>query len=350
MDLEGIRERLSREEVEAFLISNIVNVRYVSGFTGSSAFILISSKEVLFVTDPRYGEQASSQIPPFYDLVVLKPGERLSSVIKGKGWSSLAVEDSITLAQYNSLKEGLEGVELVAWKGVVETARRIKAPWEVEKMRGAVALAQEAFNRLRGVMRPGVVERDLALELEFVMRKAGAEGVAFPAIVASGPRSALPHGEASSRTIGEEDLVVLDFGARWQGYYSDMTRTLKFGQWRSWERKVCRVVLEAQQAALEVVKPGVEAREVDAVARGVIEKAGYGEFFGHGLGHGVGLEVHEAPSLSPSSRDVLEEGMVFTVEPGIYLPGKGGVRIEDMVYLGLEGPEVLTSLPREVEE
>ena len=349
MALEGIREKLSREKVGAFLVSKLVNVRYLSGFTGSSAFILISSQDLFFVTDPRYGEQASSQIPPSFDLVVLKPGERLSSFIKGKGWSSVAVEDALTLAQYNSLKEGLEGMELVIWKGVVEAARKIKGPWELERIREAVALAQEAFSGLKERMHPGVVEKDFALELEFFMRRRGAEGVAFPFIVASGSRSALPHGEASSKTIDDGDLVVLDFGVRWRGYHSDMTRTLKFGEWQGWERDIYRVVLDAQQAALDAIGPGVEAKEVDAVARRIVEEAGYGEFFGHGLGHGVGLEIHEAPTLSPTSQDVLEEGMVFTVEPGVYLPGKGGVRIEDMVYLGSGGPEVLTSLPKEVE-
>ncbi len=351
MDLGKIRERLFSESLDAFLVTKGENVRYLSGFTGSSAFVLIDKDSVFFVTDPRYQEQASQEIPGEFHLVVLKPGERLSSFIKARGWSSLAVEDSMSLAQFNALQEGLEGkVSLGVWKGVVEEMRRIKAPREVERIKRAVALAQEAFSEVREMLSPGVVERDLALELEFIMRRRGAEGVAFPFIVASGSRSAMPHGEASPKVMEEGDLVVLDFGARWEGYHSDMTRTFHLGPWEGWAREIYEVVLEAQEAALETIGPGVEAREVDAVARKVIEEAGYGDFFGHGLGHGVGLEIHEAPALAPTSKDILEEGMVFTVEPGIYLPGKGGVRIEDMVYLGSGGVEVLTSLPKGVDE
>ncbi len=349
MDLEGIRERLLQDSLEAFLVSKGENIRYLSGFTGSSAFILVGHGTSFFITDPRYEEQASQEVSSGFDLVVLRPGERLSDFIKAKGWTSLAVEDSLSLAQYHALQEGLEGkVTLKVWKGVVEMMRRVKEPWEVEEIKGAVALAQDAYYSVGEMVRPGTVERDLALELEFTMRRRGAEGVAFPFIVASGPRSAMPHGEASERVMEEGDLVVLDFGAKWKGYHSDMTRTFVLGFWKDWAREIYRVVLEAQEAALEAIRPGVMARDVDAVARGIIEEAGYGEYFGHGLGHGVGLEIHEAPALAPTSRDVLEVGVVFTVEPGIYIPGKGGVRIEDLVYLGDHGPELLTDLPKEV--
>jgi Xaa-Pro aminopeptidase len=192
------------------------------------------------------------------------------------------------------------------------------------------------------------VERDFALELEFLMRKSGAEAAAFDFIVASGDRSYLPHGIASSKIIEEGDMVVVDFGARWQGYHSDISRTFKMGEWQPWERDLYKVILEAQEAAIKCLKPGMKACEIDGAARQVIKDAGYGEFFGHGLGHGVGLEIHEKPSLSPASEDILEEGMVFTLEPGIYLPGKGGVRIEDMVYLDSQGPQVITTLEKEV--
>ncbi len=350
MDLETIRERLLREEVEAFLVSKLENVRYLSGFTGSSACVLVTPGDLYFVTDPRYEEQAASQVPPAFQKVILKPGERLSALVKGKGWSTLAVEDSMSLGQYQALKKGLDGGEIRVWRGVIEEQRRVKTPEEVEEIGRAVALAQEAFHKVRGMLKPGVSERDLALELEFVMRRQGAQGVAFPFIVASGPRSAMPHGDASHKVLEDGDLVILDFGARWRGYHSDMTRTFKLGPWRAWEKEVYTVVLEAQEAAMAAIRPGVEAKEVDGVARRIIEEAGYGDYFGHGLGHGVGLEIHEAPTLAPTSEDVLEVGMVFTVEPGIYLPGKGGVRIEDMVFLGPRGPEVLTSLPKGVAE
>jgi len=351
MDLEGIRERLLGDSLDAFLVSKQENIQYLSGFTGSSAFILVGRDTLFFVTDPRYQEQASLQVSPKFDMVILKPGERLSAFIKDSGFRALAVEDSMSLSQYHALQEGLGGeVVLKVWKGVVEGMRRIKDLREVEKIGRAVALAQEAFYAVEDMLRPGMVERDLALELEFTMRRRGAEGVAFPFILASGPRSAMPHGEASDKVLEEGDLVVLDFGARWEGYHSDMTRTFMLGPWKDWAREIYRVVLEAQEAALEVIRPGVEAKEVDAAARGIIQKAGYGDYFGHGLGHGVGLEVHEAPALAPTSRDVLEVGMVFTVEPGIYLPGRGGVRIEDLVYLGEDGLQVLTSLPKEVED
>jgi len=347
MDLKPIRDRLVQGEVEAFLITHLVNVRYLSGFTGSFAALLISPQGALFITDPRYEEQSSQEVSSHFSKVILKPGQRLSQMIGEHGWRSLAVEDTLTLAQYNRLEEALGEVRLVTWSGVVEGLRRRKSPREIDKIRGAVELAQKAYMAVREEIQPGRVERDVALDMEFIMRRTGAQGGGFDFIVASGYRSALPHGSASSKEIQTGDLVILDFGARWEGYHSDMTRTLKVGGWSEWDREIYSLVLEAQEAALGAVKPGMKAQELDTLARRVIEKGGYGEFFGHGLGHGVGLEVHEAPSLSPSSQDILEEGMVFTLEPGIYLPGKGGVRVEDMIYLGSQGPEVLTNLEKE---
>ena len=347
MGLKSIRDRLSKEGVEAFLITHLVNVRYLSGFTGSFAALLISPQEALFITDSRYEEQSSQEVSSRFSKVILKPGQRLSQIIGEHGWRSLAIEDTLTLAQYNRLKEALGEVRLVTWSGVVEGLRKIKSKEEIAKIKKAVELAQKAYLGVKEDIKPGKVERDVALDMEFIMRKAGAQAAAFDFIVASGYRSALPHGTASSKEIQAGDLVILDFGARWEGYHSDITRTLKVGEWSDWGEKIYRLVLEAQEAALEAVKPGMMAKDVDALARRVIEKGGYGGFFGHGLGHGVGLEVHEAPSLSPSSQDILEEGMVFTLEPGIYLPGKGGVRVEDMVYLGPHGPEVLTNLEKE---
>ncbi len=347
MDLKPIRNRLVQVGLEAFLITHLVNVRYLSGFTGSFAALLISSQEALFITDPRYEEQSSQEVSPIFSRVILGPGQKLAQIVDKYGWRSLAVEDTLTLAQYDRLKEALDGVRLVTWSGVVEGLRRRKSTEEVDKIKRAVELAQEAYRTVKGEIQPGRAERDVALDMEFAMRRMGAQGGAFDFVVASGYRSALPHGSASFKEIREGDLVVLDFGARWEGYHSDMTRTLKMGKWGGWEREIYSLVLEAQKAALAAVKVGMEARDLDTLARGIIEKGGYGEFFGHGLGHGVGLEVHEAPSLSLSSQDILEEGMVFTLEPGIYLSGKGGVRIEDMVYLGPQGAEVLTDLEKE---
>ena len=347
MDLKPIRDRLSKEEVEAFLITHLVNVRYLSGFTGSFAALLISPQETLFITDTRYEGQSSQEVPSHFSKVILKPGQRLSQIIGEHGWRSLAVENTLTLAQYNRLKEALGEVRLVTWSGVVEGLRKSKSHQEIDKIRRAVELAQKAYLAVKEDIQPGRVERDVALDMEFIMRRAGAQAAAFDFIVASGYRSALPHGTASLKEVQTGDLVILDFGARWEGYHSDMTRTLKVGGWSDWDREIYSLVLEAQEAALEAVKPGMRAKDVDALARRVIEKGGYGGFFGHGLGHGVGLEVHEAPSLSPSSQDILGEGMVFTLEPGIYLPGKGGVRVEDMIYLGPQGPEVLTNLEKE---
>ncbi len=342
MALGSIREKLTCEGVDAFLVTHLVNVRYLSGFTGSFAAVVISPSEALFVTDARYEVQAEEEVGPPFTRLTLKPGQRLSQLIIEGGWRSIAVEDTITLAQYNRIKGSLSDVQLRTWSGVVEGFRRFKTPEEVLKIKKAVELAWKAFREVKGKVCPGVIERDLALELEFTMRKRGAEAGAFDFIVASGPRSALPHGAASSKEIHGGDLVVFDFGARWEGYHSDITRTLKVGTWEKWEKEIYTLVLEAQGAALEALKPGIKAQEVDAIARRVIEKGGYGAYFGHGLGHGVGLEVHEAPSLSPVSEDTLEIGTIFTIEPGIYIPNKGGVRIEDMVYLSPEGPKILT--------
>ena len=348
MAIAKLRDKLSQEGVAAFLVTDMVNIRYLSSFTGSSAFLLITPHETFFVTDSRYEEQAVYQMPGDYQLKTLKAGGKLSDFIKEVGCASLALEDSVTLSQFNRLKEALEGVDFHIWKGTVEVLRQRKRKEEFDKIKGAVAVAQEAFRKLVGGLVPGAVERDFALELEFLMRKSGAEAAAFDFIVASGDRSYLPHGIASSKIIEEGDMVVVDFGARWQGYHSDISRTFKMGEWQPWERDLYKVILEAQEAAIKCLKPGMKACEIDGAARQVIKDAGYGEFFGHGLGHGVGLEIHEKPSLSPASEDILEEGMVFTLEPGIYLPGKGGVRIEDMVYLDSQGPQVITTLEKEV--
>jgi Xaa-Pro aminopeptidase len=256
---------------------------------------------------------------------------------------------SVTYEQWEAMARATgdtAGILLIPCRGLVERLRAIKTAGEVALIERAVEIASEAFEEVLALVRPGAVERDLAHEIEFRMKQAGAEDVAFDLIVASGSRSSLPHGLASGRTVARGEFIIFDIGARFEGYHSDMTRTVFTGRPDAQARALYETVLEAQRRAIEAIRPGAEAREVDAAARGFIDGAGHGGRFGHGTGHGVGLQVHEAPRIGPRSQESLAEGMVLTVEPGIYVPGGGGVRIEDMVVVTQHGHRVMTPAPK----
>lgn len=348
--LEGLRSLMGESGLEAFLVTRPENRVYLSGFTGTSGWLLITPQASLLLTDFRYVEQASHQASGF-EVVRHAPGNlaaALGEQLKRLGAGTFGFEkDHLRFSEYQSLS-GLEGWKALPIGPLVERLRVVKDRDETSKIGQAIQIAERAWEQVQPLIRPETSEAEIAIELECRMRRLGAQGTSFEIIVASGPRGALPHGVASGRTIKVGDLVTVDFGCRIDGYCSDLTRTVCAGQPSERMRHVYQVVLEAQMAACRAVRPGMTARELDAVARDLISSAGYGDYFGHGLGHGVGLEVHEAPRLAPSSEEVLAPGMIVTVEPGVYLPGVGGVRIEDMVLITESGGEVITNLPKDL--
>ncbi len=347
--LEKLRTKLVEDSVDGLLISKPENWRYVSGFTGDSGVLLITAEHSFLFTDSRYTEQARSEAPDFTVVKTVIEEDVVKNTVNELGLKRIGFEkDYVTYAMWERLRDRFEKQELVGISGWVEELRMIKTSEEVEYISRAQKIAENAFERLLPLIKVGTSEIDLALELEFTMRKMGSEGVAFPFIVVSGPRSSLPHGQPSIRKLEPGDFVTFDFGARFQGYCSDMTRTIVIGPLDEKHKEIYEVVLAAQLTALDVIGPGVIGKEVDLAGRKVIEEAGYGEYFGHGIGHGVGLNVHERPSVGRTSEDILEPGMVITVEPGIYIEGFGGVRIEDMVVVTEEGMRNLTASRKEL--
>lgn len=352
--LEKLRRRLAEENVDGLLVGSPANRRYLSGFTGSAGWLLITAERAELWTDFRYLEQAAAQAPA-YEIVRHEVNfyEHLGRRVRELGLARLGFErDHLRYGEWQRLRAGVpETVELVPVAGWIEELRRVKDAGEIAAIRRAARIADEALLEVLAELRPGVTEREVALQLEFAMRRRGADGVAFEIIVASGPRSALPHGTASERVIEAGDLVTIDYGAVHAGYASDCTRTVVVGPASERHRQIYNIVLEAQRRALAAVRPGATGAEVDRAAREVIAAAGYGDHFGHATGHGVGLDVHEGPRLSATGQeDVLAPGMVVTVEPGIYLPGWGGVRIEDLVLVTGSGGEILTRVTKELLE
>lgn len=350
--LARLRQAMERVGTPALLITGAANRRYLSGFTGSSGWLLITPARQRLFTDSRYEEAAAAEAPDF-EVVIYRNDQELRELVvvalAGEGIDRLGFEAAqVTFARYRWLSEAIPGTELVPTDNLVEDLRQVKDDEEVARVRRAMALAEQALAEVLPRAAPGRSERDLALELEFAMRRLGAEGVAFDLIVASGPRSSLPHAHPGDRALQKGDLVVFDFGARHAGYCSDVTRTVVVELPDPRQEEVYNVVLEAHLAGLAAVRPGATGDQVDGAARRVIEAAGYGEYFGHGTGHGVGLDVHEAPRLSPGREDVLAEGMLVTIEPGIYLPGWGGVRIEDTVLVTAHGGESLCTTTKEL--
>lgn len=352
--LARLRRRMEEEGADALWIGSAANRRYLSGFTGSTGWLLITAEHAELWTDFRYLEQASAEAEGF--TVVQHEArlyQHLGRRLQELGIGRLAFErDHLRYGEWLRLREGVpEQVQLLPAAGWVEELRKVKDRQEVESIRQAARIADEALLSVLAQLRPGMRERDVAWALESGMRQRGAEGIAFDLIVASGVRSALPHGTPTSRPIGRGELVTIDYGAVFAGYVSDCTRTVVVGRSDERQREIYHVVLEAQRRALGAVRPGVKVAEVDRAAREVIESAGYGAHFGHATGHGVGMEIHEGPRLSSTGgEEALVPGMVVTVEPGIYLPGWGGVRIEDLVLVTDDGAEVLTRVSKDLLE
>jgi len=345
-----LRQKLAEQDLDAILITQPENRRYLSGFTGSAGVLLISQKQAVLATDFRYYEQVEKQAPDFrLAKITDKFKTLLPELVHQAGAKGVGFESThLTVDQHQEWQEVAEGFELVPTKELVERIRAIKDEGELGKIRKAIALADEAFAHIVGFIEPGMTEKEVAWELEVFMRTRGAEKLAFDIIVGSGPNGAMPHATVSERAIRAGEPIVIDMGAMVDSYNSDLTRTICAGRPNDKFKEIHAIVLEAQLTAEQSIKPGMQGKQADGIARQVIEEAGYGENYGHPLGHGVGLAVHEKPGVGRLSEDVLEPGMVFTVEPGIYLPGWGGVRIEDIVVMSEDGVEVLTQARKDV--
>jgi Xaa-Pro aminopeptidase len=344
---DRLAERLAERELDALVVTNLMNVRYLSGFTGSNAACVVGRDSRFFLTDFRYVSQAAEQVPDFERV----KGERdLLGDVAARVSGRVGFEDGTMTVRAHERLRGLvgDGVELVAAGNLVEDLRAVKGADEVEAVRAAAALADEALRRVLERGLAGRTETAVALDLETEIRALGAQEISFEPIVASGPRGALPHAEPKDVEIERGVLVTIDWGARLDGYCSDCTRTFATGTLDGEAASVYELVREAQERSLAAVRSGADGREVDAVSREIISGGGHGEHYGHGLGHGVGLDVHEAPRLAPSSEDTLAAGNVVTVEPGVYVPGELGVRIEDLVVVTDGGSDVLSGLGKEL--
>ncbi|PJK17601.1 Xaa-Pro dipeptidase [Chryseomicrobium excrementi] len=349
MKLKKLRQALQQADLPALLVTSAHSRRYLTGFTGTAGVAVITANEAFFITDFRYTEQANDQIEG-YEIIEQKTTliEAVAQLVEDKQLTKLGFEqDAMTYAEYDRYANALKA-ELVPTSGLVEKIRLIKTEDELTIIKQACKIADDAYEHILTFIKPGMTELEVSNELEFFMRKQGATSSSFDIIVASGTRSALPHGVATDKVIESGDFVTLDFGAYYNGYVSDVTRTLAVGQPSDKLKEIYQVVLDSQLLALEKIKPGMTGKEVDAISRDYIASKGYGEAFGHSLGHGIGLEVHEGPGLSSRSDVVLEPGMVITIEPGIYLPGIGGVRIEDDALVTETGVEKLTHTSKEL--
>lgn len=343
----SLRGRLRELNLDALLVTNLLNVRYLTGFTGSNAALLLDASgeaNTVFCTDGRYDAQSATQVPDL-ERLIQRPCDLTLAARGAQRCRRVGFESHVvTVEAFDPLAKAATGVELVRAANLVETQRLVKDPAEIESLRQACAAADNALADLiaAGGIRAGRTEREVARDLENRMYDQGADAPSFESIVATGANSAIPHHRPTDAVLAVGDLVKLDFGALVDGYHSDMTRTVVLGPPADWQREIYELVAQSQAAGRAAVAPGVAAAEVDRIARAVIEDAGYGEKFSHGLGHGVGLEIHEAPSLGKAGTGTLAEGMTVTVEPGVYLAGQGGVRIEDTLVVRGGEPEILT--------
>ncbi|REJ10550.1 M24 family metallopeptidase [Halobacillus trueperi] len=347
--LSNLRKAIASNELDGLLIMSPKNRRYISGFAGSSGALIVTRDDAVLITDFRYTEQAAEQAKEFEILEHKTPMPKtVAEKVKELGLKRIGFEkDHVTYTLFEQYDEALEA-ELVPTSGLVEKLRLIKTDEEISILKDAVKIADDAFEHILGYIKPGVKEIDVSNELEFFMRKQGATSSSFDIIVASGYRSALPHGVASDKEIQSGELVTLDFGALYKGYCSDITRTVAVGEINDQLKEIYDTVLQAQLKGMEGIKEGITGKEADALTRDYIKEKGYGEYFGHSTGHGIGLDVHEGPGLSFRSDVTLEEGMVVTVEPGIYVPNVGGCRIEDDTIVTKTGNERLSKSTKEL--
>lgn len=352
--IEKIKKFLKEKELDAVLVADGSNMRYLSGFTGATGYLYMSAKQQVILTDGRYTLQAKEEGTGFsVEEISSSQGysEKLHRLLTEDGAESLGFEDEIMI--YGTVERLRAKLPVRKWVPLgddLASFRRVKSEQEIERMAKAEAMGDEAFTYILGELKPGVTELEIAAKLEYYIKIHGAEDISFPSIVASGIHSSMPHATPSHKKLEKGDFITLDFGCRYQGYCSDMTRTVVLGKANDRQKEIYRIVLESQAAGLSAVQAGILGSEADRIAREVIEKAGYGECFRHSLGHSVGLEIHEKPALSSKETAILEPGMIVTVEPGIYVPEFGGVRIEDMVAVTENGCRNLTHSAKELIE
>ena len=348
VDVSRLGNILAETQIDALCLTHPPNLRHLCGFSGSDGALVVSLGKSWFLTDSRYTTQAMGEVLGAEVRQYAQKTEGVCELLAAEGFRRVGFEAAhVTVAQLGLLERtAKERVEWVPLKKQLDDLRSLKTAPALHSIRRAADISAEAFAQVLPLIRPGHTESSVALELEIAMLRAGGEEKSFEIIVASGERGALPHGVASDKILAPGELVTIDFGTRYQGYCSDETVTVALGAVKPELRTLFDTVLAAHDRAMEAVRPGVELKSIDAVARSYIAECGYGDYFGHGLGHGVGYEIHEYPVVSPRSEAVAEEGMVFTIEPGIYIPGLGGCRIEDMVVVTKEGCEVLTSIPK----
>ena len=347
--VKNVQEKLSKYNIDALLVTNMFNVRYLANFTGTTGLVVITKDEAYFVTDFRYTEQAAEEAKGF--TIVKNEGpifEEVAKIVQEDKIENLGFEqENITYAVYNQINDIIP-CELVPVTSLVEKLREVKTEDEINIIKEAINITEKAYDYILGFVKPGKTEIEVANELDFYMRNEGATSVSFDTIVASGVRSAMPHGVASDKVIEEGDMVTIDFGCYYKGYVSDMTRTFAVGDPGEQMKEIYEIVYQANKKVNEVAKAGMTGAELDAIARDYIAEKGYGPQFGHTLGHGIGLEVHEGPSLSFRNEDKLVVNNIVTNEPGIYVPGLGGVRIEDDLVIKEDGAEILMTTPKEL--
>ncbi len=349
---DSIRQLMLAEGVDALVLLGLPNIRYLCGFSGTDGVLIVAADKSLFLTDSRYASQAKNQVCADQIICYKNKFTRLIEELTQNQMKRVGFDaDVMSVATFNELQTlASDSIEWYPISEKLRSLRTIKSTEELQLLRQAASLNLDAFAEILPLIKPGVSERQIALELEFALKRRGGEVTAFDFIVASGERGALPHGVASEKLLQKGELVTIDFGTRVAGYHSDETVTLAIGKIDGNLRQIFDIVLKAHDLALEAIQPGMLICELDAVARDYIAGQGYAEYFGHGLGHGVGLEVHEYPAVSAKNLEPLQEGMVVTIEPGVYIPGTGGVRIEDTVVVTADGYAALTAIPKQFKQ
>jgi len=333
---------------DAFLITNLKNINYLTGFTGSFAVALLTENGCYLLVDFRYFEQAKKEAHA--EIVLFKETwlDTLMKLINEKKIKKLCFEVSCSYETFLKLS-GNKEIQLIPQSHIVEHFRAIKEEEEIENIKEAIKRAEKAFLKIKPLIKEGITERAIAIALEYEIKQQGSDILPFPVIVASGSNSSMPHWKNSDRTLKKGDFVIIDWGAEYKGYFSDMTRTFIIGEVSERQKEIYNIVNKARNEAIISCRPGIQAKQIDTVARNFIKLSGYGENFGHATGHGVGLDIHEFPKINRDSNEEIQQGMVFTVEPGIYIEEFGGVRIEDMVVVREKTAEILTNLPRDLE-